>query len=46
MVFENNSFLLFHIESLVYLHAAKVHFFSNLLEAENSSGYSCSVPFR
>ena len=34
-----------HIESLVYLHAARVHF-SNLLEAESSSGYSCFVPFR
>ena len=34
-----------HIESSVYLHAAWVHF-SYLLEAESSSGYPCSVPFR
>ena len=42
-LFQSNPFLLFHVESSVYLHAAKNHF-SNLLEAESSSGYSCSFP--
>ena len=42
-LFPSNPFLLFRVQSLVYLHAARV-FFSNLLEAESSFGYSCSVP--
>ena len=33
-----------HIDSSVYLHAAWVYL-SNLLKAESSSGYSCSIPF-
>ena len=32
-----------HIESFVYLHAVRVHY-SNLLEAESRTGYSCSIP--
>ena len=31
-----------HVESLVYLHAVRVHYF-NLLEAESMTGYYCSV---
>ena len=34
-----------HVEPLVYLHTARVHY-SNLLEAESMAGYYCSVPFR
>ena len=32
-----------YVESLVYLHTVRVHYF-NLLEAENMTGYYCSVP--
>ena len=41
--FLSNPFLLFHVESLVYLHEL---FFADLLEAVSRFGYSCSVPFR